>query len=66
MHLQNKVAFITGGTGGLGNAAARRLAEEGAKVVVTDMDDDAGTSLASDSVASIIVSMSPTRWRGSP
>lgn len=47
MHLQDKVALVTGGTGGIGGAASRRLAGEGAKVVITDMNDQAGNDLAS-------------------
>ena len=34
--LQNKVAIITGGAGGIGEASCLRFAEEGAKVVVAD------------------------------
>ncbi len=34
MKLQNKVAFITGGTRGIGRAIAIKLAEEGAEVVI--------------------------------
>lgn len=34
--LQNQVAIITGGGAGIGGAAARRLAEEGARVLVAD------------------------------
>ncbi|MCP3165121.1 glucose 1-dehydrogenase [Myxococcus qinghaiensis] len=34
--VEGKVALITGAAGGLGSAAARMLAREGAKVVVTD------------------------------
>lgn len=36
--LKGKVAIVTGSARGLGAAAARRLAEEGAKVVVTDIN----------------------------
>ena len=36
--LANKVAIITGGTGGIGLAAARLFAAEGAKVVLVDLD----------------------------
>ena len=35
--IQNKVVIVTGSARGLGAATARRLAEEGAKVVVTDV-----------------------------
>ena len=35
MRLENKVAFITGSSSGIGEAIARRFAEEGATVIVT-------------------------------
>lgn len=43
--LEGKVALVTGGARGIGAAAALRLAEEGVKVVVTDVLDDEGERL---------------------
>jgi NAD(P)-dependent dehydrogenase (short-subunit alcohol dehydrogenase family) len=44
--LSGRVAVVTGGAGGLGSASARRLSEEGAKVVVVDLDGDAAVRVA--------------------
>ena len=41
-----KVALVTGGGGGIGSAIARRLASEGAHVVVTDINGDAAGTVA--------------------
>jgi len=46
MRFQGKVAFVTGGASGLGAAAAARLAREGARVVVADIDEDGARRLA--------------------
>ncbi|MEV0348112.1 3-oxoacyl-ACP reductase [Nonomuraea sp. NPDC050680] len=46
--LHNRVAVITGAGGGIGLATARRFAEEGAKVVCADVDEEAGTKAASE------------------
>ncbi|MBB5152875.1 SDR family NAD(P)-dependent oxidoreductase [Saccharopolyspora phatthalungensis] len=43
--LTGKVALITGATGGIGSATADLFAREGARLVVTDVDDDAVRAL---------------------
>lgn len=42
MRLLDKVVVITGGANGLGMAAAKRLGKEGAKVVITDLNQKQG------------------------
>jgi len=37
--LENKIAIVTGGARGIGRAISETFAEEGAKVVITDVDD---------------------------
>lgn len=46
--LQDKVAVVTGGCSGIGLATVRRFAEEGARVVIADLADEAGTALAAE------------------
>jgi 3-oxoacyl-[acyl-carrier protein] reductase len=46
MRLQNRVAIITGAAHGIGKAYARRFAEEGAHVIIADVDQSAGQAVA--------------------
>lgn len=46
MDLTRKVAIITGGARGIGQACARRFANDGASVVITDVIDEEGRDLA--------------------
>jgi NAD(P)-dependent dehydrogenase (short-subunit alcohol dehydrogenase family) len=46
--LVGRVAVVTGGAGGIGLATARRLAAEGARVVVADVDATAGQASAEE------------------
>jgi 3(or 17)beta-hydroxysteroid dehydrogenase len=43
--VEDKVAIVTGGASGIGAASAATLAREGAKVVVTDVDDAGGQAV---------------------
>ena len=43
--VKNKVAIVTGGASGLGKSSAILLAREGAKIVITDLDDEKGNEV---------------------
>jgi NAD(P)-dependent dehydrogenase (short-subunit alcohol dehydrogenase family) len=45
---EGKAALVTGAASGIGRATARRLAVEGARVVVADVNTDAGARLAAE------------------
>jgi 3alpha(or 20beta)-hydroxysteroid dehydrogenase len=46
--LDDKVAIITGAAQGMGEAEARRFAKEGARVVLTDLQEEAGQQVAKE------------------
>ena len=48
MRLENKVAIVTGAASGFGEGIARRFAAEGAKVVLADLNDQAGRRIAAE------------------
>jgi 3-oxoacyl-[acyl-carrier protein] reductase len=48
MQLANRIAIITGGANGIGQATVRRFVREGARVAFWDMDEEAGSALAAE------------------
>ncbi|MCK5275358.1 MAG: SDR family NAD(P)-dependent oxidoreductase, partial [Alphaproteobacteria bacterium] len=44
--LDGKAALITGAASGFGEGIARKFVEEGARVIVADINDDAGAAVA--------------------
>lgn len=48
MQISGSSAIVVGGTGGLGEATARRLHAAGAKVVIADVNDDKGKALEAE------------------
>ncbi|XP_021765565.1 secoisolariciresinol dehydrogenase-like [Chenopodium quinoa] len=50
--LKGKVAIITGGAGGFGEATARLFVQQGAKVIIADVQDEKGVALCNEIMAS--------------
>jgi 3-oxoacyl-[acyl-carrier protein] reductase len=57
MRLKDKVAIITGAAHGIGKAYARRFAEEGARIVIADIDGTGG-----EATAKAILDAGGTAW----
>ena len=68
MNTEQRVVWITGGASGIGRATARALAEDGARVVVSDRDEAGLESLAAETAVRWSRSTSPvaTTSRVSP
>ncbi|KAL1999416.1 hypothetical protein VTN02DRAFT_4531 [Thermoascus thermophilus] len=52
--LAGKVAIVTGGGSGFGAAIARRFGEEGAKVILTDINVEGGEKVAAQNPANLV------------
>lgn len=48
MRFDGKVAIVTGGASGIGLATAERLASEGARIILADLDEEKGPQAAAD------------------
>ena len=49
--LANKVAIVTGGASGIGGATARRLASDGARVIIADINEETSSQNVSKIVS---------------
>ena len=64
MLLEGKVIVITGAAGGMGRGICRAVAEEGGRVVATDLDESAAAAVAADldaSLAALALALDVTR-----
>ncbi len=70
MRLENKVALITGGTSGIGEATAVLFAKEGASVTITGRDEKRGHAVAekimNDGGKAIFIRSDVRQGRGVP
>lgn len=60
--LQNQVAIVTGGGQGLGEALAKRLSQEGAKVVIADINFESAQKVADSLPDSMAIRVDVTNY----
>ena len=48
MDINGKVAVVTGGASGIGQAVTRRIAAAGGKLVIFDLNEDAGQAMVAE------------------
>ena len=51
MNLDNKVALVTGGASGLGQATVEKFVEKGAKTVILDINEDNANKIIDNPVS---------------
>ena len=61
MDIKNKVFIVTGGASGLGAGTAKMLCANGGRVILADVQDEAGTALASESLRRLKLSVKTER-----
>jgi 3-hydroxyacyl-CoA dehydrogenase/3-hydroxy-2-methylbutyryl-CoA dehydrogenase len=54
MNIEGKVAVVTGGASGIGQAVVRALLEKGARIAIFDLKDSAGESMAKENAERVI------------
>ena len=66
MDINGKVAVVTGGASGIGQAVTRRIAAAGGKVVIFDLNEEAGQAMVSELGADNCVFARSMLWTRTP